>query len=307
MSAAAAAAGAAAGGEAFPSLVSADWLKENLGGVKVLNATWYLPNAGKDAVAEHKAERIPGALFFGALPSAAARRTGSSPSAGSQPQHYSTTIPILPLPPPYPDVERIADPASNLPHMLPSEAQFAAAADALGVGPDDALVVYDNAGELAELSVLCALCRRGIWWAAERRRLGRSAGAQAAGRRTFSAPAVCRPQACSRRRARGGPGPCLGTASEGGPLRGCQVLWHQPRCRALSCCSPVPCLMHRMPQGPSPNPVAPAPPPCPRVAVLDGGMPAWKAAGGAVETGPVDDSALHAAAQALRSPPPSSK
>lgn len=44
------------------------------------------------------------------------------------------------------DVERIADPASDLPHMLPSEAQFAAAADALGVSADDALVLYDNAG-----------------------------------------------------------------------------------------------------------------------------------------------------------------
>lgn len=37
-------------------------------------------------------------------------------------------------------MERIADPASALPHMLPSEAQFAAAADALGVADDDALV-----------------------------------------------------------------------------------------------------------------------------------------------------------------------
>lgn len=27
----------------------------------------YLPNAGKDAVAEHLAERIPGALFFGEM------------------------------------------------------------------------------------------------------------------------------------------------------------------------------------------------------------------------------------------------
>lgn len=40
------------------------------------------------------------------------------------------------------DVERIADPTSALPHMLPSEAQFAAAADALGVAPDDALVSW---------------------------------------------------------------------------------------------------------------------------------------------------------------------
>lgn len=44
------------------------------------------------------------------------------------------------------DVERIADPASSLPHMLPSDQQFAAAADALGISNEDALVVYDNTG-----------------------------------------------------------------------------------------------------------------------------------------------------------------
>ena len=43
-------------------------------------------------------------------------------------------------------MERIADPASTLPHMLPSDQQFAAAADALGISNDDALVVYDNTG-----------------------------------------------------------------------------------------------------------------------------------------------------------------
>lgn len=44
------------------------------------------------------------------------------------------------------DLDRIADPASSLPHMLPSEQQFAAAADAMGITPEDRLVVYDNSG-----------------------------------------------------------------------------------------------------------------------------------------------------------------
>lgn len=174
MSTQATAAGSAGGGagglpdaDAFPSLVSAEWLHQRLGdsSLKVLDATWYLPNAGKDAVAEHRAERIPGARFF--------------------------------------DVERIADPASSLPHMLPSEAQFAAAAHALGVTADDALVVYDNSGIFSAARA---------WWT-----------------------------------------------------------WH-----VFGHC---------------------------RVAVLDGGMPAWKAAGFEVETSPVDEAALHAPAEALRSPP----
>ena len=60
---------AAAADAPFPSLVSAEWLlQQPRGEVKLLDATWYMPNAGKDAVAEFRAERIPGARFFGAAP-----------------------------------------------------------------------------------------------------------------------------------------------------------------------------------------------------------------------------------------------
>jgi thiosulfate/3-mercaptopyruvate sulfurtransferase len=168
MATAAGSSGAAAS-DTFPSLVSAEWLRQHRGEVKVLNATWYLPNAGKDAVAEHLAERIPGALFF--------------------------------------DVERIANPASSLPHMLPSDQQFAAAADALGISNDDALVVYDNTGIFSSARA---------WWT-----------------------------------------------------------WHV--------------FGHS------------------KVAVLDGGLPAWRVAGGEVDSSPVDEAALHAPAQALRSPPATTK
>lgn len=41
--------------------------------------------------------------------------------------------------------------------------------------------------------------------------------------------------------------------------------------------------------------------------MLDGGLPAWRAAGGEVHTSPVDEAALHAPAQALRSPPATTK
>lgn len=40
MAAAAAAAGGAADSAAFPTLVSAEWLRQHKGEVKVLNATW---------------------------------------------------------------------------------------------------------------------------------------------------------------------------------------------------------------------------------------------------------------------------
>lgn len=41
--------------------------------------------------------------------------------------------------------------------------------------------------------------------------------------------------------------------------------------------------------------------------MLDGGLPAWRAAGGEVDSSPVDEAALHAPAQALRSPPAATK
>ena len=93
---------------ALPALVSADWLASRLGEVKVLDATWYLPTAGKDAAAEFAAERIPGAQFF--------------------------------------DLDRVADASTPLPHMLPPAPAFAAAADALGIANDDSVVVYDRVG-----------------------------------------------------------------------------------------------------------------------------------------------------------------
>ena len=81
--------------------MSASWLKENINGpgVKVLDASWYLPAMERDPMAEHAARRIPGSRYF--------------------------------------DVDRVSDPTSTLPHMLPSPAQFAAACDALGVTNDD--------------------------------------------------------------------------------------------------------------------------------------------------------------------------
>ncbi|WIA15756.1 hypothetical protein OEZ85_002371 [Tetradesmus obliquus] len=97
--------------EALPAVVTVDWLKDRLGQVKLLDTSWYLPPMGRDAKNEFAAARIPGAQFW--------------------------------------DIDGVADPATDLPHMLPSEAAFAAAADALGIGNEDAVVVYDGMGMFA--------------------------------------------------------------------------------------------------------------------------------------------------------------
>lgn len=91
------------------ALVSTAWLAERLTApdVRVVDASWYLPQAGRDAKAEYQAGHIPGAVFF--------------------------------------DIDEIADTASSLPHMLPSPEKFASRARKLGLGDGNRIVVYDGA------------------------------------------------------------------------------------------------------------------------------------------------------------------
>ena len=105
--------------EQFPPLVSTDWLADRLDNpdLKILDASWYMPAQARDAQAEYAAAHIPGAMFF--------------------------------------DIDRIADTASSLPHMLPLPAYFGAAVGALGIGNEDNVVIYDGAGIFAAPRV---------WW-----------------------------------------------------------------------------------------------------------------------------------------------
>jgi thiosulfate/3-mercaptopyruvate sulfurtransferase len=95
---------------ASPHLVTTDWLAERLGkpGVTVVDGSYYLPAAQRDARAEYIAAHIPGAVFF--------------------------------------DLEEIADTSTDLPHMLPGPTQFGEAVGKLGIGKDDTIVVYDGLG-----------------------------------------------------------------------------------------------------------------------------------------------------------------
>ena len=91
-------------------LVTAAWLAAHVGasGLVVLDGSWHMPDAGRDAKAEYAAAHIPGAAFF--------------------------------------DIDAVADHATDLPHMLPQPADFATAARRLGVDPDSTVVVYDTVG-----------------------------------------------------------------------------------------------------------------------------------------------------------------
>lgn len=91
-------------------VVSAEWLHANLRdpGVKVLDASWYMPAEQRNPLQEYQVAHIPGALFF--------------------------------------DVDGISDRTSSLPHMLPTEKAFSAAVSALGIYNKDGIVVYDGKG-----------------------------------------------------------------------------------------------------------------------------------------------------------------
>jgi thiosulfate/3-mercaptopyruvate sulfurtransferase len=91
-------------------LVSTDWLAEHLGepGLVVLDGSWHMPDAGRDAKAEYAQAHIPGAVFF--------------------------------------DIDAISDHATDLPHMLPAPSDFATAARRLGVEAGSTVVVYDSVG-----------------------------------------------------------------------------------------------------------------------------------------------------------------
>ncbi|MFN0024521.1 MAG: 3-mercaptopyruvate sulfurtransferase [Parvularculaceae bacterium] len=103
----------------FPyPIVSTEWLAAAIGapGVKIVDATWRMPGSGR-AHSDHVRRRIPGAVFF--------------------------------------DLDAIADHATELPHMAPSQDDFARAVGALGIGADDRVILYDDTGVFSAARV---------WW-----------------------------------------------------------------------------------------------------------------------------------------------
>lgn len=80
--------------------------------VRVVDATWFLPNANRNARKEYEACHIPGAVHF--------------------------------------DIDDIADSGTDLPHMLPSPEKFSSRVRKLGLGDGNRIVVYDaNGGFMA--------------------------------------------------------------------------------------------------------------------------------------------------------------
>ena len=92
------------------TLVSTAWLAKHLKNpdLRLLDASWYLPDAGRDPKAEYDDAHIPGARFF--------------------------------------DIDEISDARSDLPHMAPPVEKFMSRMRAMGIGDGHQIVVYDGAG-----------------------------------------------------------------------------------------------------------------------------------------------------------------
>ena len=99
------------------TLVSTDWLAKHLSDpdMRVLDGSWYLPDAGRDPKAEYAAAHIPGARYF--------------------------------------DIDDIADARSDLPHMAPPVEKFMSRLRAMGVGDGHQVVVYDGMGLMSAARV----------------------------------------------------------------------------------------------------------------------------------------------------------
>jgi thiosulfate/3-mercaptopyruvate sulfurtransferase len=90
------------------SLVSTEWLQQQLGAsdLRIVDATIFLPGAGRIARDEYREAHIPGAVFM--------------------------------------DLDEIVDRSHAAPHMLPPPHLFASHVRRLGIGDADRIVFYDN-------------------------------------------------------------------------------------------------------------------------------------------------------------------
>jgi thiosulfate/3-mercaptopyruvate sulfurtransferase len=100
-------------------LVTTQWLADEIGkpDLAIFDATKYLPNEDKDGRTEFLQAHIPGARYF--------------------------------------DIDEVADPDTDLPHMVPSPGRFGKLVGAMGVSNASRVVFYDQKG--------LASAARG-WW-----------------------------------------------------------------------------------------------------------------------------------------------
>ena len=87
-------------------LVSTEWLEKNIDKVRILDATWCLPNSGRNAEEEFIQNHIKNSIFF--------------------------------------DIDKNSKKNSSLPNMLPSNEEWENIVSNLGINNSDHVIIYDN-------------------------------------------------------------------------------------------------------------------------------------------------------------------
>ena len=90
------------------SLVTAEWLAGEMGAsdLRIVDASWHLPDAGRDAAADYAAGHIPGAVYL--------------------------------------NLAELVDSAAPFDNTLPSAEKFASRMQSLGLGDGSRIIVYDD-------------------------------------------------------------------------------------------------------------------------------------------------------------------
>ena len=93
------------------SLVTSDWLENNLNDVKIIDCSWHMPGIDRNPKEEYSKNHIPGAIFF--------------------------------------DLDKNSDQDTDLPHMLPTKEKWEEIVSSMGISNTDRIVIYDNSDVLS--------------------------------------------------------------------------------------------------------------------------------------------------------------
>jgi len=96
-------------------LVSTDWLENNIDKVRILDASWHLPNSNRNGFEEFKLSHIRNSLFF--------------------------------------DIDKNSNQESNLPHMLPTKNNWEKTMNELGIKNSDHIIIYDNSDVISSCRI----------------------------------------------------------------------------------------------------------------------------------------------------------
>ena len=88
------------------TLVSTQWLINNIDKVRVIDCSWHLPDKKRNPYQEFVKEHIPGAIFF--------------------------------------DLDKNSNQNTDLPHMLPNKRNWEISLKIMGINENDRIIIYDN-------------------------------------------------------------------------------------------------------------------------------------------------------------------